>query len=129
MSAAGNSTTAAKRVPGRPWVKGQSGNPRGRPSTDFEVQRLCRVHTVAAVNALLRSLKDPKTRVTAAMGILAYAYGRPMQADTSGPIEDETVTFVLKIVGEPSAHGLNGSTNGAHRVITLPAPANDDDDD
>lgn len=98
MSAAGNSTTAARRVVGRPWVKGQSGNPRCRPSTDFEVERLCRAHTVAAVNALIRTLKDQRTRVTAAMGILAYAYGRPQAANDTGPVEDETVTFVLKIV-------------------------------
>lgn len=133
MSAAGSSSTA-KRVIGRPWVKGQSGNPKGRAlrsSADLEVQRLARAHTVPAVNALVRALKDPRTRVTAAMGLLAYGYGRPQQFEGSGgPNEEETVTFVLKIVGEPSAHGgLNGSNGATHRVITLPAPSNDNGND
>ena len=37
---------------GRPFAKGQSGNPGGRPKENLEVQALARVHTVAAIERL-----------------------------------------------------------------------------
>lgn len=34
------------------WVKGQSGNPKGRPKTDYTIRSLARMHTPEAIQKL-----------------------------------------------------------------------------
>lgn len=62
--------------PGRPFQKGQSGNPTGRPKRDREIEELARQHTPAAIAALVAALND-KDRVQAAALLLAYGFGKP----------------------------------------------------
>jgi|SRR5215469_7276788 len=123
--AANSANAPGRRNLGRPWQKGQSGNPRGRSKVDFEIRALCREHTEEAVKALVLALKQPRYRVAAAMGLLAYGYGRPPAAnDVELPGDDDDRTITIKVVHvEPSVDGMNGS----HRVIPIPPPANDDD--
>lgn len=64
-----------------PWVKGQSGNPVGRPRGDATVKELARAHTSAAIGTLVASLKatSERTRVAAAIALLDRGWGQPKQ--------------------------------------------------
>jgi hypothetical protein len=82
--------------PGRPFQKGQSGNPTGRPKRDCEIEELARQHTPAAIAALVEALNG-KDRVPAAALLLAYAYGKPRQ-----PIEHSGEMTHRYVVRMPS---------------------------
>lgn len=59
---------------------GQSGNPGGRPKAQHNLLELCRNLAPKALEALEAALEVPKERVRAAEILLAYGYGRPVQA-------------------------------------------------
>jgi hypothetical protein len=62
---------------GRRFVKGQSGNPGGRPKAALDIQTLARQHTPDAIAALVAALASPKERVSAAVALLDRGWGRP----------------------------------------------------
>ena len=68
---------------GKPFQKGQSGNPGGRPKVVAEVRDLAREHTVEAVQTLVSIMTDPKSapaaRVSAVNALLDRGYGKPPQ--------------------------------------------------
>ena len=70
----------------KPFKKGQSGNPRGRPKADFTIQELARAHCPKAINRLAAILDNPKAtpaaQVSAATALLDRGYGRPPQFTT-----------------------------------------------
>lgn len=75
-----------------PWQKGQSGNPGGRVKGAIDLPKLARSHTEAAVNALVRALKDHRTCVPAAVALLDRGYGKPaqtIQGDAEKPVAIE----------------------------------------
>jgi Family of unknown function (DUF5681) len=69
---------------GRPFEKGQSGNPGGRPKMPTEVRELARQHTRDAINYLADIMKDeeaaPAARVSAISILLDRAYGKAPQS-------------------------------------------------
>src|SRR5678816_1784552 len=82
---------------GKPFKKGQSGNPGGRPKVVAEVKELARTHTGAAIETLVSIMSNPKAapaaRVSAANSLLDRGYGKPPQHITGegGP------SFVVRL--------------------------------
>src|SRR6476469_1338661 len=68
---------------GKPFKKGQSGNPGGRPKVVAEVKELARAHTGEAIETLVSIMTNPKSapaaRVSAANSLLDRGYGKPPQ--------------------------------------------------
>ena len=69
-----------KKVVGRPWPPGRSGNPGGRPKAALDIQALAREHTPDAIRALVAALANPRERVAAAVALLDRGWGKPIQA-------------------------------------------------
>ena len=68
---------------GRPFQKGTSGNPGGRPRVLADVQELARERSPEAINILAKVMRDekapPAARVAAANALLDRGYGKPTQ--------------------------------------------------
>ena len=80
-----SSTVSAVRVIGRPFARGTSGNPGGRPRAVVNVQELARTYTEEAIRTLVEALDDPKLKVQAACALLDRGWGKPLQ-----PLRDES---------------------------------------
>ena len=74
-----NETTTKRRGPGKPFQKGVSGNPGGRPKTIEEIRDLARSYTAEAMQSLLRiatSGKSESAVVAASNAILDRGWGK-----------------------------------------------------
>ena len=80
-----NSNANTKRLPGRPWPKGVSGNPGGRPKGTAALRSKLNGAARQIVDALLDALKDPdgRVRLEAIKIAFAYLYGKP--SETAAP--------------------------------------------
>ena len=107
---------------GKPFKKGQSGNPGGRPKVIAEVKELARAHTGEAIQTLVSIMSNakaaPAARVSAANALLDRGYGKPLQHITgeSGTSYVVRVPEVAKSVEEWEA-----SVKAAARPATLPS--------
>jgi hypothetical protein len=83
--------SSRRRGPGRPFPKGTSGNPGGRPKEVRHVQELARAHTLEAIETLVDVMQNSKldrARVAAAEAILNRAWGRASQSMAVTAAED-----------------------------------------
>jgi hypothetical protein len=85
------------------FVKGQSGNPGGRPKDLFGIRDLARSFSPDAIKTLVAIMKDKgapeAARVSAATAILDRGYGKPVQAISNpdgGPLAFEKI--VVEVV-------------------------------
>lgn len=70
-----------KKVVGKPFKPGQSGNPSGRPKVVSHIRDLAQKHgeeALKTVVALMRS-EDERVALAAAQVVLDRAYGKPIQ--------------------------------------------------
>ena len=79
--------SARRRGRGRPFQRGVSGNPGGRPKCDATVKELARAHTVDAIETLVAMLgaESERTRVAAAEALLSRGWGTPTAHVETGP--------------------------------------------
>lgn len=85
---AGNS---GKTATGRPFQKGQSGNPKGRPKVAEEFRAECRDFSPTAFAKLKAEVaKKGENWFRAAELILAYAHGKPTQPVAVSPFDEWT---------------------------------------
>ena len=77
---------------GRPFKKGHSGNPGGRPKEVKDVQALARTHTAEAMQTLvevMRTGKPDRARAAAAESLLDRGWGRAPQTVEVSTDNDE----------------------------------------
>jgi len=106
--------------PGRPWVKGQSGNPSGRrpegPSPEA-LRKLARSHAPECLETLLEVMRRGRSdsaRITAADLLLNRAYGRAVLT----PLEGEAAPVQITVLLDDARKALrkpNGSPHNPRR--------------
>jgi hypothetical protein len=117
MIAAQNSIETAPGQRGKPWQKGQSGNPGGRPRVAADVREEARKHTREALNRLVHWMRsdDPQASIRAATALLDRGCGKPAQEviRKDGLQPGEEVVFRWISRAEAIAQGLDPAGVGA----------------
>lgn len=112
-----------KAGPGRPFKKGQSGNPGGLPKTVAEVRQVARQWTTAAIDTLVEVMQDKSapaaSRVMAASTILDRGHGKAPQhvSVTETPLDklDPATLAALAAALEGAEELVAGGDEGTTR--------------
>jgi uncharacterized protein DUF5681 len=117
---------------GKPFKKGQSGNPGGRPKVVAEVRELARAHTGEAIETLVSIMSNPKcapaSRVSAANALLDRGYGKPPQHITGEVAASYVARLPTPCVDVTEwTKSLDISTPLAHPTQAIPKPLDDKD--
>ena len=113
----------AGKVWGKPFKKGQSGNPKGMPPKWPRIAELTKVHTENAVAVLAEIMMDPENkageRIAAAESLLSRTYGKPRATVDLNSTYDVTQDFLqaLKEVNRKGQRALAKEQNKAPPVI------------
>jgi hypothetical protein len=96
MADAANSAQTA-RVVGRPFRPGESGNVNGRPKRDADFAAACRERAPRVLAVLEKSLRSASWREqhSAALILLNYGFGKPVQLLSQGPEASIQVLHLL----------------------------------
>ena len=86
-----------------PFVKGQSGNPGGRPKADPELREAARAYTMEAIDVLARWMRsdDARASVMACNALLDRGYGKPAQALTGADGENDVRVTIRHLFAPP----------------------------
>ncbi len=117
---------APRRMPGRPWKPGQSGNPNGRRGerkvNGMTLPELARAMTHEALEAVRTVLADPDvshaTRLQAADIVLRRGWGDAPRSDDSLQRDLTVIVQQLTVVPQPVPGVLNSPIAGH---VCLPA--------
>ncbi len=96
-----NTDSSAKAPIGRPFVKGQSGNPGGRKPIPQSIKDLARASAADAIQMAVELMNhaDPNVRIKALNVILDRAYGKAPQPmtgeDGEGAVKIERIERVI----------------------------------
>jgi hypothetical protein len=86
------------------FVKGQSGNPGGRPGGLGEIREIAREHTEPAIGILVAVMNDqqaaPSSRVAAATALLDRGWGRPAQTIDASINSHQSFVEALQEISE-----------------------------
>lgn len=99
------------------WVKGQSGNPGGRPKQDGRVRELAQQQTELAINTLVEICENKKNgasaRCAAAQALLDRGWGRPAQAIIGGGEDDPPIALAEIVIRSiDAAHDRSAAQSG-----------------
>lgn len=106
----------------KPWGKGQSGNPGGRPKG---IAAKAREHTDKALDVLVAGMgdEDPRVRVSAAKEVLDRGWGKPlaMTADVTKRLDEFTdddldagIAYLRAAIGAASGDGADEGPKTKH---------------
>lgn len=107
------SNNVARPHPG--WKPGQSGNPRGRPKTPFDLPALCRSHTPEAIEKLVEIMRGDDTgkALTAIQMLLDRGYGRPITPVVTND-QPESLSLLHLIAARRVAEALEAMAQKAN---------------
>lgn len=79
----------------KPWKKGQSGNPSGRPKEVEYVKKIAREGSERAIRRLLELVEDddPRVATVAAKEVLTWAFGSPGKQSNDDEADKRSLTI------------------------------------